>query len=250
MTTSTTKKSKAAEPRKEIGLVALPEEVLLTIEVDGRSLSRLSCSPFGRKELVLGWMFSQGLVQTPGDVVALRIQGDRALVRLRPAAAPRLEQYHPVQVVACSGGDVQPDLFSDPPKVSRGYRLSLAQVVRLMEQLSKQMEMFRKHGGIHCSMLADMKEQSILVSREDIGRSNSVDKVIGWGLAHGADFSRSALFITGRVSAEMALKVLRAGIPALVSQTTLTSKALEIVRRSGLTLVGHALKPRPILLNF
>ncbi len=58
-----------------------------------------------------------------------------------------------------------------------------------MEQLPKRTEMFRKHGGIHCSMLADMKEKSILVSREDIGRSNSVDKVIGWGLVHGVDFS-------------------------------------------------------------
>jgi formate dehydrogenase assembly factor FdhD len=48
----------------------------------------------------------------------------------------------------------------------------------------------------------------------------------------------------------MALKCLHAGIPALISQTTLTTKALEIVRRSGLTLVGHVLKPRPILLNF
>ena len=51
-----------------------------------------------------------------------------------------------------------------------------------MEQLPARAEMFQKHGGIHCSMLADMKEQRILVSREDIGRSNSVDKVIGWGL--------------------------------------------------------------------
>jgi FdhD protein len=249
MTTCAAKGRTTPEKRKETGLVALPEEVLLTIEVDNRPLSRLSCSPFGRRELVLGWMFSQGLVQTPGDLVVLRFQGDLALVRLRPAAAPRLEQYRPVQVVACSGGDVRPDLFSDPPKVSRAYRFTLAQAVRLMEQLPKRAEMFRKHGGIHCSMLVDMKEQSILVSREDIGRSNSVDKVIGWGLAHGADFRRSALFTTGRVSAEMALKVLHAGIPALISQTTLTSKALEIVRRSGLTLVGHVLKPRPILLN-
>ena len=250
MTTCKSKKRAAPEKRKEIGLVTLPEEVLLTIEVDGRPLSRLSCSPFDRKELVFGWLFSQGLVQTPGDIAALRIQEDRALVRLRPAATHRLEQYHPIQVVACSGGDVAPDLFAAPPHISRCYALNLAQAVQLMEQLPKQMKMFRKHGGIHCSMLADMKGKSILVSREDIGRSNSVDKVIGWGLVHGVDFSHSALFITGRVSAEMALKVLHAGIPTLISQTTLTSKALEIVRRSGLTLIGHVLKSRPILLNF
>jgi len=230
--------------------VLLPEEVLLAITVDGRLLSRLSCSPFGHEELVLGWLFAQGLVRTPAEIASLRFQDDRALVRLSPEAAPRLEQYHPVQVVACSGGDLRPDLFTDLPKVSRCYEFTLPQVIQLMEQLPNRTEMFKKHGGIHCSMLADMKEQSILVSREDIGRSNSVDKVIGWGLVQKVDFSHTALFTTGRVSAEMALKVLHAGIAALVSQTTLTSKALEIVRQSGLTLIGHALKPRPILLNF
>jgi FdhD protein len=250
MPTLKAKKKSSPETRRNAGLVPLPEEALLTIEVDGRTLSRLSCSPFDRRELVLGWLFSQGLLQTPGDAAALRFQADRALVRLRPSAAPRLEQYHPVQVVACSGGDVQPGLFSDPPRTARKYDFTLAQAVGLMEQLPGRTPLFKKHGGIHCSMLADMREKTILVSREDIGRSNSVDKVIGWGLVHGADFARTALFITGRVSAEMALKVLHAGIPALVSQTTLTGKALDIVRQSGLTLVGHVLKPRPILLNF
>lgn len=250
MPTCATKTNPAPEQRRETGLVPLPEEVLLTIEVDGRPLSRLSCSPFDREELVLGWLFSQDLVRTPGDVAGLAFLEDRVLVRLKPAAAPRLERYHPVQVVACSGGDVQPGLFSDPPWTTRKYNFTLPQAIKLMEQLPGRTPLFKKHGGIHCSMLADMRERSILVSREDIGRSNSVDKVIGWGLVHGADFSCSALFITGRVSAEMALKVLHAGIPTLVSQTTLTGKALEIVRQSGLTLIGHVLKPRPILLNF
>jgi FdhD protein len=99
-------------------------------------------------------------------------------------------------------------------------------------------------------MLADMEKLDILASMEDIGRSNSVDKAIGWALLNGIDFGRTALLTTGRISAEMALKVLQAGIPTLISQTTLTSKALEIVRRTGLTLIGHVLKPRPILLNF
>jgi len=250
MPTCGTKTNPVPEQRREAGLVPLPEEVLLTVTVDGRPLSRLSCSPFDQEELVLGWLFAQGLIQGPGDIAALAFQDDLALVRLSPEAAPRLAHYHPVQVVACSGGDVQPDLFSALPGISRSYDFTLPQAIQLMEQLPKHTAMFKKHGGIHCSLLANMQKQRILVSREDIGRSNSVDKVIGWGLAHGVDFAASALFITGRVSAEMALKVLHAGIPALVSQTTLTSKALEIVRQSGLTLIGHVLKPRPILLNF
>jgi FdhD protein len=238
------------EPVRESGLVPLPEEVLLTITVDGRHVSRLSCSPFGQQELILGWLFAQNLIETVADVSGMGLDRDQASVSLHAEAGFRLKRYNPVQVTACSGGDVRPGLFENLPAVFRSYKFTLAQAVGLMEQLPPRAEMFKVHGGIHCSMLADMKEQIILASREDIGRSNSVDKVIGWGLAEGLDFGRTALLTTGRISAEMALKVLHAGIPALISQTTLTSKALEIVRRTGLTLIGHVLKPRPILLNF
>jgi FdhD protein len=137
-----------------------------------------------------------------------------------------------------------------PPHLRRGFEFTLAQAVALMERLPGRAPRFRRHGGIHCSMLVDMDRRRILASREDIGRSNSVDKVIGWGLAAGIDFGRCGLFTTGRVSAEMALKCLQAGIPLLVSQTTLTTRALAIVRRSGLALVGHVLKPKPILINY
>jgi len=250
MPTCATKKRTAPEKRKEIGLVALPAEAWLTVQVDGRPLSRLSCSPFGQRELVLGFLFSQDIIRAAGDVAGLRIRADRAVVRLRPGAASRLGGQRPLPVVACSGGDVQPGSLDDLPAVRRSYGLSLAHAVGLMEQLPARARMFKKHGGIHCSMLADMRELKILALREDIGRSNSVDKVVGWALAGGIDFKRTALLTTGRISAEMALKCLHAGIPTLISQTTLTGKALEIVRRSGLTLVGHVLKPRPILLNF
>jgi FdhD protein len=248
MTIAAKKKRIRPEPPRETGLVPLPEETLLDITVDGRHLSRLSCSPFGQRELVLGWLFAQGLIETPADISGLGIDGGRACVSLRAGAG--LERYHPVQVTACSGGDVRPGLFENLPALTRNYDFTLAQAVGLMQQLPQRAEMFKAHGGIHCSMLADMKGQIVLASREDIGRSNSVDKVIGWGLAENIDFGRTALLTTGRISAEMALKVLHAGIPALISQTTLTSKALEIVRRTGLTLIGHVLKPRPIMLNF
>ena len=250
MTISAKIKRNCPESVKKIGLVPLPEEVLLNITVDSRHLSRLSCSPFGHRELILGWLFGQGLIETATDVSGMEINGDQAFVSLSAEAGSRLNQYNPVQVIACSGGEVRPGLFENLPRITRSYNFTLAQAIELMEQLPPRAVMFKKHGGIHCSMLADMQEQSILVSQEDIGRSNSVDKVIGWGLTRDFDFSRAALLTTGRISAEMALKVLHAGIPTLISQTTLTSKALEIVRRTGLTLIGHVLKPRPIQLNF
>lgn len=241
-------RTKAPE-RREIGLVDLPAETLLTVVVDGRPLARLSCSPFGRRELALGWIFSQGLIASADDLASLRLAGNRALARRRRGAGGAGMRFDPAQVTAPSGGAMPARRYAVPPRVRRGFEFTLAQAVSLMERLPGRASRFRRHGGIHCSMLADMARRRILASREDIGRSNSVDKVIGWGLAAGVDFGRCGLFTTGRVSAEMALKCLQAGIPLLVSQTTLTTRALAIVRRSGLALVGHVLKPRPIMLN-
>ncbi len=248
MSTSRAARTKTPE-RREIGLVDLPAETLLTVVVDGRPLGRLSCSPFGRRELALGWLFSQGLISSADDLAALRLAGNRALARRRRGTAASALGFDPAQVTGPSGGAMPARRYAAPPRVRRGFEFTLAQAVALMERLPGRAARFRRHGGIHCSMLADMDRRRILASREDIGRSNSVDKVIGWGLAAGVDFGRCGLFTTGRVSAEMALKCLQAGIPLLVSQTTLTTRALALVRRSGLALVGHALKPRPILLN-
>lgn len=242
---------KAGKPRRrEIGLVELPAETLLSVVADGRPLGRLSCSPFGRRELALGWAFSQGAIDSAADLAALRLAGDRALLRLKPAAAARLARPLPGRFTACSGGDVPEAWPAGPPRVSRRFAFTLEQAVGLMRRLPGRAARFRRHGGIHCALLADMEQGRILAGREDIGRSNSVDKVIGWGLARGVDFGGCALLTTGRVSAEMALKCLRAGIPLLVSQTTLTTRALDIARATGLTIVGHVLKPKPILINY
>ncbi len=236
--------------RRDIGLVELPAESLLSIVVEGRLQGRLSCSPFGRRELALGWAFSQGLIDSVADIRTLRLAGDRALIRLEPAAAVRLARPLPGRFTACSGGEARETPLADLPSIARRFAFTLAQAVALMRRLPGRAAWFRRHGGIHCSMLADMEKGRILASREDIGRSNSVDKAIGWGLAHGVDFGGCALLTTGRVSAEMALKCLRAGVPLLVSQTTLTTRALEIARASGLTIVGHVLKPRPIVIHY
>lgn len=236
--------------RREIGLVELPAETLLSIVVEGRLQGRLSCSPFGRRELALGWAFSQGLIDSAADIKALRLAGDRALVRLKPVVALRLDRPLPGLFTACSGGEAREIPLTDLPRASRRFEFTLQQAADLMRRLPGRAVRFRRHGGIHCALLADMEKGRILAGREDIGRSNSVDKAIGWGLAHGVDFCGCALLTTGRVSAEMALKCLRAGVPLLVSQTTLTTRALEIARASGLTIVGHVLKPRPIFINY
>ena len=240
------------ETRKEIGLVDLPEEAILCLRVNQRLLTKLSCTPLNLRELIIGWLFTQGLIDTAADITGYRL-GETSLqahVRLNKELAPRLERYQPAATTACSGGEVNLELEKQLTPIRRHYPLETGQLIAMMKRIFPAGRLFLRHGGIHCALLADMRNQAMLTAIEDLGRSNAVDKVIGWGLLNGVDFSSTALFTTGRISAEMVLKTVRAGIPCLVSLTTLTSRALDIARKTGITIAGHILKPRPILINF
>ena len=238
--------------RKDIGLVPLPEETFLRLTVNGRALGQLSCSPFNFEELAVGWLFHQGIIDELPEIEGYRVDASRACVQiwLTATASERLDGYTPVHISACAGGTANAKLYDDLAPVRRDYELDLERLRALMRQIFDRETLFHEHGGIHCSMLADMKKEMILVSREDIGRGNTVDKVTGWGLFNGIDLRETALFTTGRISSEMAIKAHRARIATIVSLTTFTSKAYEIAVKTGMTLAGHLLKPRPILIHF
>jgi FdhD protein len=238
--------------RKNIGLVPLPEETILRLTVNGRTLAQMSCSPFDFGELAVGWLFHQGIVNELPEIEGYQVDASHACVKvwLNATASERLDDYTPIHVSACAGGVANANRFDDLAPVQRDYELDVERLRSLMRQIFERETLFREHGGIHCSMLADMEKEMILVSREDIGRGNTVDKVTGWGLFNGIDLRHTALFTTGRISSEMTIKAHRARIATIVSLTTFTSKAYEIAAKTGMTLAGHVLKPHPILIHF
>jgi len=236
--------------RRTIGLTALPEETILALTVNGRSLTRLSCSPFDREELVIGWLFTQGIIVHPEELTGIAVGTcERARIGLSPPALARLQTYHPFRSSGCGEGAAEDRSLDEIESMPSSLSVSPDMLVRLMRRLIDGAERFAEHGGIHGAMLADPEAETPLVLREDIGRANAVDKVIGWGFRTQINFTKTVLLTTGRLSSEMLLKTVRAQIPIVVSRTTLTSRTLEIAKRSGQTVAGHILKPRPILIN-
>ena len=93
-------------------------------------------------------------------------------------------------------------------------------------------------GSAHSCFL--LRGGEILFSAEDMGRHNALDKAIGWALLQGVDFSETAVFTSGRVPADVARKVIRAGIPVLISRKMPTGEAVKLAVETGLTLIGKA----------
>ena len=117
-------------------------------------------------------------------------------------------------------------------------RFPASLLYELPERLAGEQAVFARTGGLHAAALFDAEGQ-LLVAREDVGRHNAVDKVIGWALRRGRfPLAGHLLLVSGRVSYEIAQKALVARLPLVAAVSAPSSLAVELAERSGMALVG------------
>jgi len=218
----------------------LTEEVTLKMYAGERRIASLLCSPADLEDLVRGFLFGLGVIERADQIRAVTV--NRATCSAFVELAPELAEEVPVLagVVGSGCGSLPPpELRAAPaPLAEDGFRVSAARIGELMHELARLSEVHRRTGGVHGAALAD--EGGIRVFREDIGRHNAVDKVIGRRLAEGGGFQRCLLLTSGRVSSEVLAKAVRCRVPVLVSRTAPTDRSVEEARRLNLTLAGFA----------
>jgi FdhD protein len=116
--------------------------------------------------------------------------------------------------------------------------ISPSKVLSLMKQFQEQMELYRMSGGIHSAALSDSRK--ILVQAEDIGRHNTLDKIMGECLLRKLSVPDGILLTSGRVSSEMLIKASKMRVPVVVSRTSPTERAVTLARDINITLIGYA----------
>ncbi|MDX6511797.1 MAG: FdhD protein [Gaiellaceae bacterium] len=216
----------------------LAVEEPLEIRIGGRPVAVTMRTPGHDEELALGFALSEGLAPTaaaPPDDLAVN-----AVELAAPGFDPdRLQRsfYTTSSCGVCGKGALEA-VAVEAPKVESDLRVPLALVSALPDRLREQQRAFAATGGLHATGLFD-SEGELLCLREDVGRHNALDKVVGWAFGQSLlPLARQILCVSGRLSFELVQKAAVAGCPVLVAVGAPSSLAVELAEDRGLTLCG------------
>lgn len=221
----------------------IPKEESLRIIINNKEFVTLLGTPTDIKELVVGFLFTQRIIKTRDDIASINISNKVGLlvdVELRLEILPLTEMLSPVITSGCGGGIMFKETSLPIHLLEDSIHVSSSIIVRLMRSFLS----CSNRNGVHFAALAvGHNQQSIdqlLIIKEDIGRHNAIDKVLGAGLINEIDFKDKILLTTGRISSEMILKAIRAEIPIVVARSCPTSLAIKLAETGGITMIGHA----------
>ena len=218
-------------------------ETPVSLTVNGEVWLTFMCTPIHLEALAVGFLFNEGIIDSMAEVADVRLceHGDNVDVWLTRQAQKPAKW---TRTSGCSGGVTAVDSIARPRAAyaPNGFVLPAERVGQLVELLFEAQDLYRETGGVHTSALTD--GERILLSAEDIGRHNTLDKIAGLCLMGGIAPERRILITTGRISSEMLQKAVRFGAGILISRTSPSSLSIELAEKWGVTLIGYARRNR------
>lgn len=225
---------------------SLAIEEPLEIRVRGRAISITMRSPGNDDELAAGFLFTEGIVRGVADI--LRIEpctknefGNTIDVLLSPEVHVDFAKLtrHVFASSSCGvcGKATIDAICQTAPPIESDVKIAATMIATLPALMHEQQQTFQQTGGLHAAALFD-EGGKLLVLREDVGRHNAVDKVIGHMLLKRAAMDRCVLLVSGRASFEIMQKSAAARIPIVAAISAPSSLAVSFAERSRQTLIG------------
>jgi FdhD protein len=224
----------------------LAVEEPLEIRLNNQPVNVTMRTPGHDDELAAGFLFAEGIVRSRRDLAGLsphprNRQGNviNVLLADEPSDLSRIRRsFTGTSSCGLCGRETIAALRRRLPRVRAKLRVDGAVLRRLPERLRSAQPVFGVTGGLHAAGLFDLRGR-LLVAREDVGRHNAVDKVLGWGfLNERLPYDRRILLVSGRASFEIVQKALVARVPVLCAVSAPSSLAVELAASAGMTLIG------------
>ena len=228
---------------------SLAAEEPLEIRIGGVPLTVTMRTPGNDLELAVGFLLTEGIIESSGQIAGLRalapengLRGNVVDVELKDTDFDfedlQRNFFAASSCGICGKASINAIRVRGLRQPPTGFSVDPEMVCRLPEVLRSEQAVFSRTGGLHAAALFDGEGQLIAL-REDIGRHNAVDKIVGWALLQEKlPLSRHVMLVSGRGGFEIVQKTLAAGIPILASVSAPSSLAVKLARELGLTLIG------------
>jgi FdhD protein/cysteine desulfurase len=216
---------------------------------------KFSTYPKDLEDFAVGYCLGEGLIKDYSDIDSITLDGTNVLVstKLSPDPEENLEQEGIVQerkgncehacvcrlleyqgVNSDNAGGIRSELKTVNP-IKSDLTIDATQIIRDIEHLTDEAKVWQKTAGVH---VAQLKYEDKIIIREDVSRHVAVDKVIGAAAKEGYDFSRCYISYSGRMPADMLIKVIRVGIPIIISNAAPASSGIDVARLGNITMIG------------
>lgn len=216
---------------------------------------KFSTYPKDLEDFAIGYCLGEGLIKDFSDIKSIKLDGTNVLVTTKLTHNPEedLEQDSIVQkrkgdcehacvcrlleyqgVNSDNAGGIRSELKTIEPNNSN-LKIDATQIIKDIKHLTDEAKIWQKTAGVH---VAQLKYGDEIIIREDVSRHVAVDKVIGAASKEGYDLSKSYISYSGRMPADMLIKVIRVGIPIIISNAAPASSGIDVAKTGNITVVG------------
>ncbi len=220
-------------------------EISLKVIVNGAELVSVLCLNQYHEELALGFLYNEGVIQSFSDIENISFNEKllAVIINLKPGVI--IDRQESLRSLTSGCGKcytyINPLKQSHYQPVESNTTCALSKILDMMNTFVSRSEIYIDVGGVH-SVLFHTDNDECLV--EDIGRHNCFDKITGLMLKSGQmdSFDQAIILVSGRISSEIMTKVIRMGVPILVSKSTPTTAAVKLAQQHNITLLGYVRK--------
>lgn len=220
----------------------MPSERPVTVHLNGDEVATMQATPDDLEELAVGFLVAEGLLSDRDAFLGAEADAKRGLAWVRTAEPVPTDVAERTRYLTsgCGGGTT----FSSVgharglAPVGGDWTVRAEDIYTLVRDLAEAAQRYRETGGMHAAGLG--RDGKLLVAREDVGRHNAIDKVLGRAWLDRIPTEGAALVATGRISYEMAVKAAKARVAVAASRSAVTDLAAELGDRLGIAMVGYA----------
>lgn len=220
----------------------MPSERPITVHLNETEVATMQASPTDLEDLAVGFLLSEGMLNDRDALKSVEADPKRGMVWVTTdESVPDDFSGKTRYMTSGCGKGVTFSSLADARRltpVEGGACVTASDLYALMGEMARGSDAYRKTGGMHACGLAI--DGSLALMREDVGRHNAVDKLLGRAWLDRMPVDGAVLLSTGRISYEMAVKAVRSRIPVVVSRTAVTDLAAELADQLGVTLAGYA----------